>query len=199
LVCGSSKFGAPLYDAAGIDAAGKLATAIEAGTVDINDTTTGLTPLGWASFGDNVLAAELLCGAGAKLTPDCLHNAASCGHANIIRYLVDKHGADPNGRERPDGPTPLHQAALQRFTEDASLAVQVLLEAGANPLALDDKGRTPRQVALDTRPPDTDEDQSERATIAELSSQGDECPKADPQAVARVLSTWAPSAAASSM
>lgn len=145
LVCGTSKFYREAFARAGYNAEQRLADLLNAGA-DANDASTGLTPLGWASYGDSVVAAKLLCSAGAIVTDDCLHNAASCGHAAIIAFLVGECGAALNCR-LADGSTPLHSAAKQRFTDDATSAAAALLQAGADPLAVDTHGRTPRAAA----------------------------------------------------
>ena len=69
---------------------------------------------------------------------NCLHVAAHSGEADIIRDLIIDHGMEPNEPSGHLNLTPLHWAALEGQTR----AILCLLENGANPHILDDKGRT---------------------------------------------------------
>lgn len=111
-----------------------------------NDRTTGLSPLGWASYGNQPEAARTLLDAGARLDDDELFCAAQCGHVEVARVLVER-GADPNGRAGERRLTPLHVAAELRFTCDASAFVDTLLELGADPSLTTADGETPLAVA----------------------------------------------------
>ena len=72
---------------------------------------------------------------GNGVTP--LHVAASWGHANVVRALLE-HGADAGARDK-DGGTPLHFAALTGQVD----AVCALLEHGADAGAQGKDGGTP--------------------------------------------------------
>ncbi|XP_023313602.1 uncharacterized protein LOC111693358 [Trichogramma pretiosum] len=88
-----------------------------------------------------------------------LHVAAQHARTKIVEILLD-HGADPNGRDRLDGSTPLH--ALARpcrcdcasglsycdYREPVDEVVKLLVERGAYLEALDRHGDTPLQVAI---------------------------------------------------
>ena len=60
-----------------------------------NDRSTRLSPLGWASFGNQVETARELIERGARMDDGELLCAASVGHVEVGRLLI-QHGADPN-------------------------------------------------------------------------------------------------------
>jgi ankyrin repeat protein len=70
-----------------------------------------------------------------------LSEAASGGHGNSIRLLIEK-GADPNTKGQFDR-TPLYRAAFAGHIE----AVQILLRHGADPRLYASDGTTPQQIA----------------------------------------------------
>jgi ankyrin repeat protein len=72
--------------------------------------------------------------------------AVDIGHPNVLRCLI-RHGFDVNARCFEHG-TMLHLAA-KRDTN----ATATLLEFGANPNALDEKGRTPLHIACESQGP----------------------------------------------
>ena len=85
-------------------------------------------------------AAATAVNARGYLGATAVSRAARRGHSDVLRLLCAVPGIDldaPNIKMQ----TPLHFAAFKRH-EDAA---RVLLEAGANPRALDRKGRTPDQ------------------------------------------------------
>jgi len=111
-----------------------------------NDRSTSLSPLGWASFGNQVEVAKALIEAGARMDDGELLCAAMVGQAEVGRLLLD-HGADPNALEPGPGANALHAAATLRYTTDASRFVQMLLEAGADPSIRTRDGRTALNIA----------------------------------------------------
>lgn len=116
----------------------------------------GNTPLIWAAdVGHRGIVEEILgmlhaAGPAAAATTavnargylgaTAVSRAARRGHLDVLKLLCAVPGIDldaPNIKMQ----TPLHFAAFQRHED----AVRVLLEAGANPRALDRKGRRPDQ------------------------------------------------------
>lgn len=111
-----------------------------------NDRSTGLSPLGWAAFGNRVTAAAVLIDRGARMDDGELLCAASAGHVEVGRLLLDR-GVDPDAIDPGAGGTALHAAAAMRYTPDARPFVRMLLGRGANPRIRDRKGRTPAGIA----------------------------------------------------
>jgi ankyrin repeat protein len=122
----------------------RLAACLSAGQDVANDRSTQLSPLGWAAYGNQPGAARLLLAAGARLDDGELFCAASCGHVEVARVLLDA-GADPNGKRA--GRSVLHEAVAMRFTDRAAGLVEELLDRGADPSATDGEGRTPEALA----------------------------------------------------
>lgn len=94
----------------------------------------GETPLMYVAIAGDIARAEALMARGAKVdklgwTP--LHYAASKGQIAMIKLLL-AHEAMPNAPS-PDGVTPLMMAAYSGNRQ----AVQLLLNAGANPVVQD--------------------------------------------------------------
>lgn len=116
----------------------------------------GFTVLHLAAFFGESEAVRLLIARGAEVDPrgsgwmtgTPLHSAAASGHTDIGILLLDA-GADPDARQS-GGWTPLHSAAQNR---DASL-VEELLQRGADPAAINDDGRSVRDLAEDGGDPD---------------------------------------------
>jgi ankyrin repeat protein len=78
-----------------------------------------------------------------------LHLALRFTNAECCRELL-AHGADPCGRSKTDGETPMHVAARHAFLRDGPERVKILdllLGAGASLRAVDSRGRTPGQLA----------------------------------------------------
>ncbi len=112
-----------------------------------NDMSSGLSPLGWASYGDQPEIARELIRRGARLNDGALACAAACDHVAVSRVLLES-GYEVDHREDPSRKTALHLAAAMPFTSDASAVVTLLIEAGADVDARTAKGRTPLAVAL---------------------------------------------------
>jgi ankyrin repeat protein len=116
----------------------------------------GFTVLHLAAFFGESEAARLLISRGAEvdsrgsgwMTGTPLHSAASSGHTDIAVLLLEA-GADPDSRQS-GGWTPIHAAALNR---DSPL-VEELLQRGADPTAINDDGRSVRDLAEDGGDPD---------------------------------------------
>ncbi|KAI8817764.1 uncharacterized protein EV422DRAFT_204812 [Fimicolochytrium jonesii] len=75
-----------------------------------------------------------------------IFSAAGAGATAIVRFFVQKRGVDPGGGAAQDNlrlATPLHCACLNGHVDTA----RYLLEAGANPGAIDTHGRTPFHLA----------------------------------------------------
>jgi ankyrin repeat protein len=78
-----------------------------------------------------------------------LHAAVRCTNAECCRELL-AHGADPCGHGGDCHETPMHIATGCAFQDDGPERVKILellLEAGASLLAVDNGGFTPGQVA----------------------------------------------------
>lgn len=84
-----------------------------------NDDRTRLSPLGWASYGNQSEIAEELIRRGARMDDGELLCAASCGHVEVAQVLM-RHGADPEALDPKLGCNALHVAASQRYAHDAS-------------------------------------------------------------------------------
>lgn len=105
------------------------------------------TALHMAAYRGNAEVAKLLLEAAANPEMENkFHNkpiffAAYYGHNDVIQVLL-KYGADPTGFCRKNGLTALHKACMQGHVSSAKL----LLDAGAYPLSLDKKNRSPLEV-----------------------------------------------------
>ena len=119
---------------------------LDADPARANDRSTGLSPLGWASYGNRPEVARRLLERGARGDDHELLCAAACGHVEVARVLLE-HGAAADAVD-PHGNTALHVAARLDFTCDASAFVELMLEAGADPWREDARGRTARDIAL---------------------------------------------------
>lgn len=86
--------------------------------------------------------------AGHASTP--LHSVAERGRVDLLREFLAQPGVNVNAKNRLLGSTALHVAAMNKNPECPEYAA--LLEAGADPLVHDNKGRTPL-VVLSQHPP----------------------------------------------
>jgi ankyrin repeat protein len=111
-----------------------------------NDRSTGLSPLGWASFGNRVDTARELIERGARMDDGELLCAASVGHVEVGRLLIE-HGARPDDRFPGNGLNALHAAAAMRYTHDSRAFVRMLLDAGADVEVRSGDGRTAQEIA----------------------------------------------------
>lgn len=111
----------------------------------------GRTPLHYAALEDRVESVRELLANGSDpneqdrggLSP--LHLAAQQGAVGAAEVLVHA-GANVNSADR-FGNTPLHKAAFQ-FQGGDPILIRMLLGAGADADALNNAGRSPRDVAL---------------------------------------------------
>jgi ankyrin repeat protein len=111
-----------------------------------NDRSTGLSPLGWAAYGNRVDSATLLLDRGARMDDGELLCAASVGHVEVGRLLLDR-GADPNAIDRGAGGSALHAAVAMRYTHDGRAFVRMLLDHGADPALRSARGETAAEIA----------------------------------------------------
>ena len=131
-----------------------LVTALESiTTVGLADAT-GLTPLDYAVFADDVPSIERLVAIGYALdTRDIhdgtlLHSATLVGSQKSMSFLLS-HGADPNARNSGGG-TPLMVAVSQNRPE----LVWPLIEAGASAALRTSAGLTALHYALPCKDPE---------------------------------------------
>lgn len=132
----------------------------------VNDRATGLSPLGWAAFGNQVQSAIALIAAGARMDDMELFCAAMVGHLQVGRCLLER-GARAQEVSPKNGATPLHAAASLRYTDRADGFARMLLDFGADPQARDQAGRTPLDLAKQL---------AEQQASSEADAQGD-CPR----------------------
>jgi ankyrin repeat protein len=131
-----------------------LVRLLEAGSEVNGATADGTTALHWASYWDNVDAAERLIRAGAdvdaanELGATALWNASMNGSAAMVRVLL-RAGADPNAALLA-GESPAMTAARA----GAADALELLLEAGADPNAKGTRGQTALMWAASQHHPD---------------------------------------------
>jgi len=95
-----------------------------------NDPSNGLSPLGWAGFGQDPKMVPFLIARGAILR-DEIQAPASTGNVAILRELLAA-GADPDALLPGWDVRPLHVVAAMRHACDAVPAARVLLDAGAD-------------------------------------------------------------------
>lgn len=116
----------------------------------VDDRTTGLSPLGWAAYGNRHDTATELILRGAKMDDGELLCAASVGHVRVGRVLLD-HGADPDAISPAAGGNALHAAVSMRNTCDSSAFVALLLSRGADPTIRSAAGKTAIELAEEGR------------------------------------------------
>jgi ankyrin repeat protein len=110
-----------------------------------NDMTTGLTPLGWAAYGQQIEAARMLVANGAKVLGDPWDELAwgpACDVASIgVAKVLMEAGADPNWQD-PDGNTPMHLVLLSPIVVEPSFFIEALIEGGADTSTRNGAGKT---------------------------------------------------------
>lgn len=144
-----------LHEAAAMGDADRVADLLAAHPEDADSySSDGWTALHLAAFFDRPEAVTELVERGAHLqlpsrsdfargnTP--LHAAIANGARDAAARLIAL-GADVNARQSDGGFTPVHIAAFQSDPASA----EMLLAAGADRSALNDKGQTPFDVAMD--------------------------------------------------
>lgn len=106
----------------------------------VDDDSTGLSPLGWAGYGQDPAMVGRLVERGATLT-DELCCPSGTGNTAMIQAFLDA-GADANALSTATQARPLHVAVAMPYSSDSTAAVQLLLEAGADPAATAADGTT---------------------------------------------------------
>lgn len=124
----------------------RLRELLDADPALANDRSTQLSPLGWAAYGNRVDSARELLDRGARMDDFELHCAASVGHVEVGRFLMER-GADPNAIDPDTGAAALHVAAAMKYTHDSSAFVRMLVEHGADVRRRTADGRTALDVA----------------------------------------------------
>ncbi len=125
---------------------GRLRELLEGRPELAGERSTGLSPLGWAAYGNQVETAAELLSRGVRPDDGELLCAASVGHVAVGRLLIE-HGADPDEVHPGAGGNALHAAASMRYARDSSAFVGMLLEAGADPRIRTRAGRTALEIA----------------------------------------------------
>jgi ankyrin repeat protein len=110
-----------------------------------NDRSTELSPLGWASFGNQVETARELIDRGARMDDGELLCAASVGHVEVGRLLIER-GADPDAIDPGSGGNALHAAVSMKYSHDSRPFIEMLLDAGVDVHTRTTKGKTALQI-----------------------------------------------------
>lgn len=128
--------------AAGMGDLDRLRELVESDRALAGDLTTGLEPMGWASYGERPEVLRYLHGLGESVRTAHLSMASSCGHERAVETLLEL-GAEPDGATGH----PLHETARMRFSECTSACAEALIRAGADPDRRDPEGLTPVEIA----------------------------------------------------
>ena len=125
---------------------------VDARSINLNKLNlSGESPLMMASLKGDVLIANKLVKKGADVnktgwTP--LHYAASNGHAEVVKLLLENHAYID--AESPNGTTPLMMASMYGSPQ----VVKLLVEEGADPMLKNQQGMTALQFAERANRPD---------------------------------------------
>jgi ankyrin repeat protein len=130
---------------------GRLQEILAGGAAHANDLRTGLSPLGWSAYGNQVQAALILIQHGAIVDrppydAEAWGPTAHVANTTFAMMLLG-HGANPNCQDE-DGDTPIHAAIKSRIAADAEPFVEILLAAGADCGIRNHAGRTALDEAL---------------------------------------------------
>lgn len=117
----------------------------------VNDLTTGNSPLGWSVYGAQPVSAEILFEYGAIVdrTPYDSHawGPAAMVASTAVTPVLLEHGANPNWQNEA-GDTAIHCAIKSRIVLDPAKFVQLLLESGADVSIRNHEGRTALDEAV---------------------------------------------------
>lgn len=111
----------------------------------VADDSTGLSPLGWAAYGQRASMIPYLLQRGAVYRGE-MGCSAAVGNIGHVREFLDA-GADPNQPMEGSGDRPLHAAAAMAHTDDNREMVGLLIDAGAKVNGRNHDGQTPLDVA----------------------------------------------------
>lgn len=138
--------------AAGLGKLDRIREILDQDISQIDETSTGLTPMEWAGYGNSGKSVELLVEYGAdvnfRITEGGFTPLMTPAQVNGVKAAeaMLKHGADPNLYDKKKY-TPLHHAAAMAFTTDSSDIIKLLLEHHADPNIENIKGMTPIVMA----------------------------------------------------
>jgi ankyrin repeat protein len=140
-VCAAAAYG--MYD--------RLRELLERDPTQANDLQTGISPIGWSTYGNQPESARILLEYGAVVDRppfdvEAWGPVAHVANVGFARFLLE-HGASPNCQDE-DGDTPMHAAIKSRLVGDPAAFAELLLEFGANPVILNNDRRTALDEAL---------------------------------------------------
>lgn len=135
-----------ICSAAILDKLDRLRELLDADPGLANDDSTGLSPLGWAAYGNQTETAIELIERGARIDDHELICAASVSAVEVGRLLVER-GADPNAVSKEVGANALHAAAAMRYTHDSRPFIRMLLDSGVDTDIRTSSGQTALEIA----------------------------------------------------